>query len=42
MKIDAYRIENTLSYALDRAWCVALRKNAKEVAASFDEGVVAV
>ena len=37
-----YRIENTLSYALERAWCVALRKDANEVAVGFDEGVVAI
>jgi len=37
-----YRIENTLSYALERAWCVALRKDANEVGVGFDEGVVAI
>jgi coatomer subunit beta' len=37
-----YRIENTLNYALERAWCVALRKDANEVAAGFDEGVVII
>ncbi|KAI4527169.1 Coatomer, beta' subunit [Schizophyllum commune Loenen D] len=37
-----YRIENTLSYSLERAWCVALRKDANEVAVGFDEGVVIV
>ncbi|KAF7432578.1 hypothetical protein PC9H_004520 [Pleurotus ostreatus] len=37
-----YRIENTLSYALERAWCVSLRKSANEVAVGFDEGVVIV
>ncbi|KAF8165977.1 coatomer protein [Crassisporium funariophilum] len=35
-----YRIENTLSYALERAWCVSLRRSANEVAVGFDEGVV--
>ncbi|KAF8642799.1 hypothetical protein AX16_009432 [Volvariella volvacea WC 439] len=35
-----YRIENTLSYALERAWCTALRKDANEVAIGFDEGLV--
>jgi coatomer subunit beta' len=35
-----YRVENTLSYALERAWCVSLRKDANEVAVGFDEGVV--
>ncbi|KIJ98527.1 hypothetical protein K443DRAFT_207234 [Laccaria amethystina LaAM-08-1] len=37
-----YRIENTLSYALERAWCVSLRKDANEVAVGFDEGVVVI
>ncbi|KAF8967534.1 coatomer protein [Flammula alnicola] len=37
-----YRVENTLSYALERAWCVALRKDANEVAVGFDEGVVII
>ncbi|KAF8886974.1 coatomer protein [Infundibulicybe gibba] len=37
-----YRIENTLSYALERAWCAALRKDANEVAVGFDEGVVVI
>ncbi|KAF8888138.1 coatomer protein [Gymnopilus junonius] len=35
-----YRVENTLSYALERAWCIALRKDSNEVALGFDEGVV--
>ncbi|KAF9011330.1 coatomer WD associated region-domain-containing protein [Cyathus striatus] len=37
-----YRIENTLSYALERAWCVALHKHTNDVAVGFDEGVVAL
>ncbi|KAF8955022.1 coatomer WD associated region-domain-containing protein, partial [Flammula alnicola] len=37
-----YRVENMLSYALERAWCVALRKDANEVAVGFDEGVVII
>ena len=37
-----YRLENTLSYSLERAWCVALRRDANEVAVGFDEGVVVV
>ncbi|KDR84450.1 hypothetical protein GALMADRAFT_237319 [Galerina marginata CBS 339.88] len=37
-----YRVENTLSYALERAWCVALRKDANEVGVGFDEGVVVI
>ncbi|KAH9482103.1 Coatomer subunit beta' [Psilocybe cubensis] len=37
-----YRVESTLSYALERAWCVALRKDANEVAVGFDDGVVVI
>lgn len=37
-----YRIENTLSYALERAWCVALMSGANDIAVGFDEGVVVV
>ena len=35
-----YRIEHTLSYSLERAWCLALRKDTNEVAVGFDDGVV--
>ena len=37
-----YHIENTLSYALERTWCVVLPKDANEVAVGFDEGVVTI
>ncbi|KAI6146437.1 coatomer WD associated region-domain-containing protein [Pisolithus tinctorius] len=37
-----YRLENTLSYALERAWCVALRKDANEIAVGYDEGIVVI
>ncbi|KAG8937127.1 hypothetical protein FRC02_006327 [Tulasnella sp. 418] len=37
---NTYRLENTLSYALERAWCVAYRKGANDVAVGFDEGIV--
>jgi len=37
-----YRIENTLSYSLERAWCIALHKTSTEVSVGFDEGVVVV
>ncbi|KXN81850.1 Coatomer subunit beta' [Leucoagaricus sp. SymC.cos] len=37
-----YRIEHTLSYALERAWCLALRKDTNEIAVGFDEGVVVI
>lgn len=31
--------ENTLSYVLERAWCVLLRRDANELAVGFDEGI---
>src|ERR1700679_3724116 len=37
-----YRLENTLSYALERAWCVALSRKANEVAVGYDEGIVVI
>ena len=37
-----YRLENTLSYALERAWCVAVRRTTNEVAVGYDEGVVVI
>ena len=39
---STYKLVNTLSYALERVWCVALRSNANDVAVGFDEGVVAL
>ena len=35
-----YRLENTLSYGLERAWCIAIRPSGNDVAVGFDEGVV--
>ena len=35
-----YRFENTLNYALERAWCVVLHRETNEVAVGFDDGVV--
>ncbi|KAG9050527.1 hypothetical protein FS837_004711 [Tulasnella sp. UAMH 9824] len=37
---NTYRLENTLNYALERAWCVAYRKGLNDVAVGFDEGIV--
>ncbi|KAK0207142.1 coatomer protein [Desarmillaria ectypa] len=37
-----YRLENTLSYAMERAWCIALRKDANEIGVGFDEGAVII
>ncbi|WVO14159.1 hypothetical protein L204_101790 [Cryptococcus depauperatus] len=39
---STYRLENTLNYGLERAWCVAYRKSGNEVAVGFDEGAVVV
>lgn len=37
-----YRLENTLSYGLERAWCVSIRRDANEIAVGFDEGSVVI
>jgi len=37
-----YRLEKTLSYALERAWCIATRPQGNEVAVGYNEGVVVV
>ncbi|KIY50151.1 coatomer protein [Fistulina hepatica ATCC 64428] len=37
-----YRLENTLNYGLERAWCISLRRDANEIAVGFDEGVVVI
>jgi coatomer subunit beta' len=40
---STYRLENTLNYGLERAWCVAYaRKGNNDVAFGFDEGAVVV
>ncbi|CAE6490017.1 unnamed protein product [Rhizoctonia solani] len=39
---NTYRLENTLSYSLERAWCVGYRRDTNDVAVGFDEGVVVV
>ena len=40
--IGTYHTENTLSYDLERSWCVALHKDSNEVAVGFDTGVVVI
>ncbi|EJU06310.1 coatomer beta' subunit [Dacryopinax primogenitus] len=37
-----YRLENTLSYGLERAWCVAYKKQGNEVGFGFDDGSVVI
>jgi coatomer subunit beta' len=37
-----YRLENTLGYALERAWCMAFRPSGTDVAFGYDEGVVTI
>ena len=35
-----YRLENTLSYGLERAWSLAVMKGSNDVACGYDEGTV--
>ena len=37
-----YRLETTPSYALERAWCIAVRPQANDVAFGYDEGLVVI
>ncbi|MCO5565035.1 hypothetical protein L7F22_018705 [Adiantum nelumboides] len=39
---NTYRLESTLDYGLERAWCVAYRKTGNDVALGYDEGAVVV
>jgi len=41
-KSGTYQLENTLSYVLERAWCIAIQPQGNEVAVGHDEGVVVV
>ena len=37
-----YRLETTLNYGLERAWCIATLKGSNTVAIGYDEGCVAI
>ncbi|KAK9451268.1 coatomer WD associated region-domain-containing protein [Limtongia smithiae] len=37
---NTYKLEQTLNYGLERAWCVTYRKGSNAVAVGFDEGSV--
>lgn len=39
---NTYRLETTLDYGLERAWCVAYRKTGNDVAFGYDDGAVVV
>lgn len=39
---NTYRLETTLDYGLERAWCVAYRKAGNDIAIGYDEGAVVV
>lgn len=39
---STYRLENTLDYGLERAWCVTYARKGNDVAFGFDEGAVVV
>lgn len=39
---DTYRLENTLDYGLERAWCISCQKNGNNIALGFDEGSVVI
>lgn len=39
---DTYRLENSLNYGLERAWCIAYQKGGNNVALGYDEGSVVI
>ncbi|KAG0143027.1 hypothetical protein CROQUDRAFT_661774 [Cronartium quercuum f. sp. fusiforme G11] len=39
---STYRLENTLNYGLERAWCVAYAKKGNDLGLGFDEGSVVI
>lgn len=39
---NTYRLETTLDYGLERAWCVAYRKSGNDIAIGYDDGAVVV
>ncbi|KAG0165859.1 Coatomer subunit beta' [Apophysomyces sp. BC1034] len=39
---DTYRLENTLNYGLERAWCMAYQKGGNNIALGFDDGSVVI
>ncbi|KAG9244405.1 coatomer WD associated region-domain-containing protein [Calycina marina] len=39
---STYRLEQSLNYGLERAWCVGYQKNKQGIAVGFDEGAVVV
>lgn len=39
---NTYRLEQSLNYGLERAWCVAYQKGKQGIAVGFDDGAVVV
>jgi coatomer subunit beta' len=39
---NTYRLESTLDYGLERAWCVSYRRTGNDIALGYDEGAVVV
>lgn len=39
---NTYRLEQSLSYGLERAWCVAYQRGKQHVAVGFDDGMVVI
>lgn len=37
---NTYRLENTLNYGFERAWCLAFRRGSNDIAVGFDEGAI--
>lgn len=39
---NTYRLESTLDYGLERAWCIGYRRTGNDIALGYDEGAVVV
>jgi coatomer subunit beta' len=39
---NTYRLEQSLNYGLERAWCVSYQKGKQGIACGFDEGAVVI
>lgn len=39
---NTYRLENTLNYGMERAWCCAYQKGSNVIALGYDEGMIVI
>ena len=39
---NTYRLESTLNYGLERAWCIACMRGSNNVSIGYDEGSIII